>query len=107
MPRCSASSAPRSSGPWAPAPPARAQLAERIEVARERGYAAADEELEVGLVSAAAPVRDGAGRIVAALNVSAPKFRFGERLDEVGVALVTAAHRLGETLSGSGNHAAS
>jgi DNA-binding IclR family transcriptional regulator len=47
-------------------------------------------------------VRDGAGRIVAALNVSAPKFRFGERLDEAGAALVAAASGLGATLSGSG-----
>jgi DNA-binding IclR family transcriptional regulator len=84
-----------------------AQLAERIDEARERGYAVADEELEIGLVSAAAPVRDGSGRIVAAINVSAPKFRFGERLDEVGAALVTAAAGLGSTLSGSGNRAAS
>ena len=48
------------------------ELARRIDGARERGYAIADEELELGLVSAAVPVRDGAGRIVAAVNVSAP-----------------------------------
>ena len=83
-----------------------AELAERIDASRARGYAVADEELEIGLVSAAAPVRDGAGRIVAALNVSAPKFRFGERLDEAGAALVTAAAGLGATLSGSGAPAA-
>ncbi len=44
----------------------------------------ADEELEIGLVAVAAPVRDACGRIVAALNVSGPKFRLGARLDEVG-----------------------
>ena len=76
-------------------------------MARERGYAIADEELELGLVSAAVPVRDGAGRIVAALNVSAPKFRFGERVDEAGAALVAAAQELGATLSGSPRRAAS
>ncbi|MGH3030864.1 MAG: IclR family transcriptional regulator domain-containing protein [Gaiellaceae bacterium] len=43
-----------------------------------------DEEFEAGLVAVAAPVRDFAGRIVAALNVSGPKFRFGKRLRSVG-----------------------
>lgn len=83
------------------------ELARRIDAARERGYAIADEELELGLVSAAVPVRDGAGRIVAAVNVSAPKFRFGERLHEAGTALMTAAQDLGATLSGSQGRAAS
>jgi DNA-binding IclR family transcriptional regulator len=78
-----------------------AELARRIDEARARGYATVDEELEVGLVSAAAPVRDGAGRIVAALNVSAPKFRFGDRVHEAGTALVTASVALGATLAGS------
>ena len=83
------------------------ELARRIDVARDRGYAIADEELELGLVSAAVPVRDGTGRIVAALNVSAPKFRFGDRVDEAGAALVVAARQLGATLSGSPGRAAS
>ncbi len=36
----------------------------------ERGWALVDGELEVGLRSAAAPVRDAAGQVVAAVNVS-------------------------------------
>ena len=44
----------------------------RIIEARERGIATSDEEMEPGLVAAAAPVRDAHGRIVAALNVSGP-----------------------------------
>ena len=65
-----------------------------IASARARGYALVREEFEPGLVAAAAPIRDGGGRIVAALNVSAPGFRFDERLDEAGERLVAAAHRL-------------
>lgn len=38
---------------------------------REQGYCLVDEELEEGLRSIAAPIRDGEGRVVAAINVSA------------------------------------
>jgi IclR family transcriptional regulator, KDG regulon repressor len=75
-------------------------LAGRIARSRERGYAIADEEMEPGLVAAAAPVRDPSGRIVAALNVSGPKFRLGTRLDEAGAALVVAAADLSAALAG-------
>jgi IclR family pca regulon transcriptional regulator len=44
----------------------------RAAIARVRrdGFAIADEELELGLRSIAVPIRDGTGRITAALNVS-------------------------------------
>lgn len=44
----------------------------RAEIARvaERGWALVDQELELGLRSVAAPLRDGAGCVVAAMNVS-------------------------------------
>jgi len=64
-----------------------------IASARARGYALVREEFEPGLVAAAAPIRSSR-RIVAALNVSAPGFRFDERLDEAGERLVAAAQRL-------------
>lgn len=79
-------------------PRSASELYERIEQARERGYALADEEFEAGLVAAAAPVRDFRGRIVAALNVSAPKFRLAERLTEAGEAVAEAAVRLSDLL---------
>lgn len=46
----------------------------RAELARvrEQGWALVDQELEDGLRSVAAPLRDGTGRVVAAVNVSAP-----------------------------------
>jgi len=64
-----------------------------IASARARGYALVREEFEPGLVAAAAPIRSSR-RIVAALNVSAPGFRFDERLDEAGERLVAAARGL-------------
>lgn len=46
----------------------------RAELARvrEQGWAVVDQELEDGLRSVAAPLRDGTGHVVAAVNVSAP-----------------------------------
>lgn len=66
---------------------------------RARGYALSDEELEFGVVAASAPITDFTGRIVAAVNVSAPKARIGHRLDALGALVARAArdlsHRLG------------
>jgi IclR family transcriptional regulator, KDG regulon repressor len=75
-----------------------AELERRIAAAREAGYAIADEESELGLVAVAAPVRDFSGRIVAALNVSAPKFRFAARLPRAGIQVREAADELSAVL---------
>ncbi len=48
-----------------------AELRKEIERVRVRGYAIVDQELEVGLRSVAAPIRDPSGTVVAAVNVSA------------------------------------
>jgi IclR family transcriptional regulator, KDG regulon repressor len=74
------------------------ELGERIAVARGRGYALVDEEFEFGLVGAAAPVRDFKGQLVAALNVSAPKFRLGGRLEGAGHEVKRAADDLSALL---------
>lgn len=74
------------------------ELYERILVARRSGYATVDEEFEPGLVAAAAPVRDFRGAVVAALNVSAPKFRLGGRLPFAGHAIRAAADELSTEL---------
>ena len=70
------------------------ELARRIAAARRRGFAVVDEEFEAGLVGVGAPVRDFRGRIVAALNVSAPKFRLGRRLGAAGGEVRAAADEL-------------
>jgi IclR family transcriptional regulator, KDG regulon repressor len=76
------------------APRTRAELWRRIQSAREAGFALSDEEYEAGLVSVAAPVRDFRGRIVAALNVSGPKFRSGRELEASGAVVRDAADEL-------------
>jgi IclR family KDG regulon transcriptional repressor len=71
-----------------------AQLHERIVASRVRGWVAVEEEFEAGLVAVGAPVRGSSGRIVAAINVSAPSFRFADRLQEAGPAVKAVADRL-------------
>lgn len=56
------------------------ELYRKIEEARPRGYAIVEQEFEPGLLAVAAPVRNVQGRIVAAVNVSAPKYRFAPHL---------------------------
>ncbi|MFF8872387.1 IclR family transcriptional regulator domain-containing protein [Streptomyces massasporeus] len=46
------------------------ELAEALTSVRSQGYALVDEELEEGLRSIAVPIRDGSGRVVAALNTA-------------------------------------
>jgi IclR family transcriptional regulator, KDG regulon repressor len=73
---------------------------------RGLGYAIVREEFEPGLVAAAAPIRDGAGRVVAALNVSAPRFRFDDRLEEAASRLVEGAAVRSAAIGGRGSLAA-
>jgi IclR family transcriptional regulator, KDG regulon repressor len=80
------------------APRSVAELWRRIRAAREAGFAVTDEEYEAGLVSVAAPVRDFRGQIVAALNVSGPKFRSGPVLEASGSIVREAADELSRRL---------
>jgi IclR family KDG regulon transcriptional repressor len=74
--------------------------ADAIAAARALGYAIVREEFEAGLVAAAAPIRDAAGRVVAALNVSAPRFRFDDRLEASAPRVVEAAETLSAAIGG-------
>lgn len=86
------------SGPLPPggpqAPRSVAELHQRIIDARASGYATVTEESEAGLVAVAAPVRDHRGRIIAAVNISAPAFRFEPRLASAGERVLAVAHEL-------------
>ena len=69
-------------------------VAARVVAAREAGYAVADQEFEPDLIGVAVPVRDPDGSIVAALNVSAPRFRFLAQVDEAAKELITVSRRI-------------
>ena len=72
-----------------------------IAQARRDGFAIVREEFEPGLVAAAVPIRDASGRVIAAVNVSAPRFRFDDRLEEAAELLVELAGELSQQLTGS------
>jgi IclR family transcriptional regulator, pca regulon regulatory protein len=54
-------------------------IVKKVQTARRQGWCLVDQELEEGLISMAAPVRDRAGRMVAALNVSGQANRTSAR----------------------------
>ena len=56
-----------------------AVLAAELESVRNDGFAAAADELELGLTAVAAPVHDESGRVAAALSVSGPTLRLTPR----------------------------
>jgi DNA-binding IclR family transcriptional regulator len=77
------------------------QLRRVLSEVRTQGYAWVFEEFEEGLTALAAPIRDSNGRVVAAINVFGPTFRFpapGQQDTVTRLVLATAqqiaAHRL-------------
>jgi DNA-binding IclR family transcriptional regulator len=69
------------------------QLREELGVVRQRGYAFADEEFEVGISAISAPIRDVDGNLVAALSIPFPTNRLRrERIPEIAQALLEAAN---------------
>lgn len=63
------------------------------------GYVISTEELEHGLTAVAAPIRDHAGIVIAALSVSGPVYRLDDRrAREVIPAVVAAAAALSERM---------
>ncbi len=65
---------------------------------RTRGFTVVRDEFEPGVVGCSAPVRDPRGRLVAALNVSAPGARLHHRLEEAGRLTVQAATEVTQAL---------
>jgi IclR family acetate operon transcriptional repressor len=81
----------------------RVKLEKELDRVRARGYATAQDELEVGLSALAAPVRGATGDVVAALSISGPTNRLGAvHARNLAPQLLEQAHALSERL---GNHA--
>jgi DNA-binding IclR family transcriptional regulator len=69
------------------------RLREELEVVRQRGYAIADEEFEVGIWAISAPIRDMNGQVVAAMSIPFPVNRLDrEHIPEIAQALLGAAN---------------
>ena len=70
---------------------------------RAHGYATIVDELEVGLAAVAAPVRDAAGAVVAALSVAGPTARLADhRLSLLGRVAIEQAHTVSTQLGFEG-----
>jgi DNA-binding IclR family transcriptional regulator len=79
------------------------KLTVEIRAARERGYAIAVDELEVGLTAVAAPIRNASGEVIASVSASGPGFRLaGERLDDVAEAVRAAGDEISRRLGWHG-----
>lgn len=75
------------------------QLREQVEVVRREEFAAAIDELEVGLAAIAAPVRGAGGEVVAALSISGPTVRMTPaRIAELQPVLSAEAQNLSRRL---------
>jgi len=73
----------------------RRELDADLRLVRERGYSVSDEERLPGVRAVAAPVRDGSGRVFAAVALQGPAVRFGDdRLPGLAEAVLATAGRL-------------
>jgi IclR family pca regulon transcriptional regulator len=72
----------------------------QVEACRDRGYAVCDGELELAVRSMAVPVRDRAGRVVAAMSIAvrAERWALGDFVDGFLPALRRAQKRLADLL---------
>ena len=74
------------------------ELLTRIHSERRQGYAIASEEVEIGLTSISAPIRDQFGHIAGVLNTSGPTSRILHRSDAIGKLLIVAAKTVTQSL---------
>lgn len=78
-----------------------AELMSRLAEVRDQGWALNDQELEMGVRSLAAPIRNGAGKVVAGVNVTAHASRNSveELVSEFLPELLATADDIGRALS--------
>lgn len=74
------------------------ELLQRLRAERQRGFAVASEEVEIGLTSVGVPIRNHLGELVAVANISGPTSRLISRIPETARRLLTAAATLEEIL---------
>ncbi|MGV9798074.1 IclR family transcriptional regulator [Mycobacterium sp. NPDC003449] len=81
------------------APASLDELLTRLNAERAQGYSVASEEIEIGLTSVSAPVRDRHNAIVAVINVSGPTSRLIAHVDDIAKLLLAAAAAVQRNLS--------
>ena len=66
---------------------------------RQKGFATAVDELEIGIRAVAAPIFDHHGNVKAAMSIGGPSSRIdAKRLKELGNLLVEATHEISQRL---------
>lgn len=71
------------------------RLREELSIVEQRGYAVADEELEMGIGAISAPIRTLDQKVVAAMSIPFPVNRLNpERIPEIAQALLEAANAI-------------
>lgn len=75
------------------------QLRREFEQVRARGYAVADEELEIGYVAVGAPVRSHEDKVIAAISIGGPSVRMTRtKIETVAPLVVQAADKISKRL---------
>jgi len=83
------------------------RLRDELALVRGRGYALDDEELEIGLRAAAAPIRDHRGDVIAAVSIAGPVQRVSKKaLQRFAVEAVSASRTISQRLGYRGTRAA-
>ncbi len=77
----------------------KADMLERIEDVRRRGYAVAVDERFMGVSAVAAPIVNGSKMVAAALNIAGPSSRMAEKMEQLSIDVRNAAHDVSEKLS--------
>lgn len=86
-------------GPGSNAPATVEEIVHRVAAARKQGFVSVVDEFDDDLAAVAAPIRDVRGRIIAALNVSAPSYRMMDNVHTAGRHVSQAASYLSRALS--------
>lgn len=75
------------------------ELLQQLRLVAHDGFAVSIEEYEEGLTAVAAPIRDHAGEVIAALSVSGPVYRLtAERARDITPMVVAAADEIGKRM---------
>ena len=75
------------------------RLNDQLKSVADDGYVVSLEELEHGLNTVAAPIRDHTGVVIAALSVSGPVYRLtAQRAEEIAPTVVSAATQIGRRM---------
>jgi DNA-binding IclR family transcriptional regulator len=84
----------------------RDELLRELQRVRDQGYATSQEEIEPGLISVGAPIRDSSGQVIAAFTLSVPKARYDEAYERrCADLLLRAARQLSAELGYGGDQA--